>query len=102
MSFRSGRQRQMVGLATMYRPNVFVSIVTVSIVFHLICLVRFCDCCGCAEVDCRCTRSLAIDYRVFAEGWGFPGTERVVAMLSRVSSFLSGDVGRKPDCCFAN
>ena len=63
----------MVGSATMCRPNVLVSIVTVSTVFHLICPVRFCNCHGGAEVDCGCDRTLSVDYRVFAEEVGLSG-----------------------------
>ena len=51
-----GSQWQMAGSATMYWTEVFVSIVTVSIVFHLIYPVRFCDCRGGAEVGCGCDR----------------------------------------------
>ena len=36
-------------------------------------LVRFRNRCGGAEVDCGCDRSLAVDYRVFAEEIYFSG-----------------------------
>ena len=54
-------------------PLVFVSIVTVSIDFHLICSVRLCDCCGYEDVGCECNRFHAVDYDVFAEEVGFSG-----------------------------
>ena len=34
--------------------------------------------------------------------WGFPGAGWGEVMLSSASSFLFGDVGRKPDCQFVN
>ena len=86
------------GSDAMRRSEVFGFIVAVSIVFRLICPVRFCNCCGGAEVDCGCDRLRG----VFTEEVGFPGAGRVVVMLSPVSYFLWGAVGRKPDCCFVN
>ena len=65
-----GSPWQMAGSDVMCWADVLVSIVMVSTVFHLICPVRFCDCRG--------------------------GAEWVVVMLSRVSYFPLGGVGRKP------
>ena len=53
-------------------------------------LVRFCDCCSGAEVNCGCDHTLAVDCRVFAEEVYLSGAEQVVVMLSHVSYFLWG------------
>ena len=70
--------------------HVFVSIVAVSIVFHLICLVRFCDCRGGAEVDCGCDCPHAVDHGMFAEEMGFFGCR---AGCGHVVAFVYFSVG---------
>ena len=69
----SARCGGLAGSDAMYWADVVVSIVMVSIVFRLICPVRFCDCCGCAGWVVDAIASAGVDRGVFAEEVGFSG-----------------------------